>query len=79
MGWKNEALIMIGFVIAFVGIFLPHAFPASQVIVTESWVPFSSKEVAHLKPNWAYMPVSFIAVPFIYKAWLGIRAMPLWK
>nr|WP_156889269.1 hypothetical protein [Halomonas sp. 1513] len=79
MGWENEALIMIGFVIIFVGMFLPHAFPSSEVIRSESWIPFSSKEVTKLKPNWMYALVSLMAIPFLYKAWRGIRAMPLWR
>lgn len=33
MGWKNEALIMLGFIVIFVGMFLPHAFPSSEVVV----------------------------------------------
>jgi hypothetical protein len=79
MGWKNEALIMLGFFAVFVGMFLPHAFPTSQVIVSESWIPFSAKETTHLKANWAYAPISLIAIPFVYKAWAGVRAMPIWS
>ena len=79
MGWKNEALIMIGFIVAFVGMFLPHAFPTSQVIMTESWIPFSTKEATQLKANWVYALVSLISLPFFYKAFQGIMAMPLWK
>ncbi len=79
MGWKNEALIMIGFIFAFVGMFLPHAFPTSEVIATESWIPFSSEEITHLKANWVYASISFLAVPVLYLAWKGINKMPLWS
>ncbi|MFO7818270.1 MAG: hypothetical protein R6V39_11420 [Desulfovibrionales bacterium] len=78
MGWKNEALIMIGFILVFVGMFLPHAFPTSELVVTESWIPFSSTETEHLKANWAYAPIAILSIPFFYKAWIEIRAMPLW-
>lgn len=40
MGWKNEALIMLGFIVIFVGMFLLRAFPSSEVVVDESWIPF---------------------------------------
>lgn len=79
MGWKNEAFIMLGFIVSFLGMFLPHAFPKTEVLVTESWVPFSSEEKEHYKANWTYALVSFLSLPFFYKAWTGIRSMPLWK
>ncbi|MCE8004408.1 hypothetical protein [Billgrantia ethanolica] len=79
MGWKSEIFIMSGFAVTFVGMFLPHAFPSSQVVVTESWIPFSSKENTFLKPSWFYAPISFIALPLFYKSWREIRDMPLWQ
>lgn len=79
MGWKNEALIMMGFIFTFVGMFLPHAFPSSEVVVDESWIPFSSEETTHLKANWMYALVSLLSLPFLHLAWKGISQMPLWR
>jgi uncharacterized membrane protein len=79
MGWKNEMLIMIGFILVFLGMFLPHAFPTSEVKVTEGWFSFFSKEYTQLKANWFFAVISLLALPFFFKAWKGIRAMPLWQ
>ena len=79
MGWQNEALIMVGFILLFVGMFLPHGFPQSEIIRTESWIPFRSREDVMLKANWGYSVISAFALPFFYFAWQGIKEMPLWK
>lgn len=79
MGWKNEAAIMTGFILVFTALFLPFAFPVSESVVTESWIPFRSEESVHFKPNWLFALIAGFALPLFVKAWLGIRAMSLWK
>lgn len=78
MGWKNEALIIIGFIIVFIGMFLPHAFPTTDIQVNQSWIPFMSSETEKFKPNWIYAIFTLLSLPFFYKAWQGIKRMPLW-
>lgn len=79
MGWKNEFFIMLGFIIVFIGMFLPHAFPNADTVKTESWIPFMKDEVTHLKANWYYALISLLGLPFFYKAWQGVRVLPVWN
>lgn len=79
MGWRNEAYIVVGFMFLFVGMFLPHAFPTAKIVVTESWIPFSSKKETTFKADWRFSLVSVLSILFFYKAWRGISSMPLWK
>ncbi len=78
MGWKNEAMLIIGFVIVFIAMFLPHAFPMQEVVVSESWIPFLPKEDTYLKPDWKLALIGVLALPFFIKCWMGIKSMPLW-
>ncbi|WP_194756639.1 hypothetical protein [Aliidiomarina indica] len=79
MGWQNELFIMLGFVIVFIAMFLPHAFPTNEVTRVDSWVPFMSKETFVLKANWKFAYILFLAVPFFMVAWKRIKELDLWK
>lgn len=78
MGWKNEALLVGGFIVVFIAMFLPHAFPIQEVVVSDSWIPFRSEENTHLKPNWKLAWGCLLALPLFIKSWMGIKSMPLW-
>lgn len=75
MGWKSESLVMLGFILVFVGMFLPHAFPVSGVVETKSWLPFVSKQQLMFKPDWRYSGIAALSIPFLFKGGKEIVAL----
>lgn len=76
MGWKIEAVTMIGAALVFSGIFLAHGFPVVKEVKSESWIPFISSQIS--EPNWAWVWLSAAGLPFLAIALKMLRSLPLW-
>lgn len=78
MGWKVESLTMAGLLFLFAGIFFPQAFPTSEIIDSDSWIPFLGSEEVN-RPNYWYTMLSIPALPLFFSAASIVRKKRAWK
>lgn len=77
MGWKVESLTMAGLFFLFAGIFFSQAFPTSEIIKSNSWIPFLGSEEIK-KPNYWYTLLSVLALPLFFAAASLVRKKRAW-
>lgn len=78
MGWKVESLTMLGLLFLFAGMFFSYAFPTSEIIKNDSWIPFLSPTYIN-KPNYWYALLAIPTFPLLFSAANIVRKSRVWK
>ena len=78
MGWLVESLLMLGVLFLFAGLYLPYAFPSSEIIENNSFIPFLSSEVTK-SPNYWFSGFVLGSIPCFLIAFQKVKTNKVWK
>ena len=79
MGWKVEAAMISGFIIIFVSLLIPYAFPYETEIETGGVAGLFATRDVEREPRWALSWLVLLSVPMFGYVFYKLRSMNLWK
>ena len=79
MGWKVEAAMIVGFVIIFVSLFLPFAFPNETEVESSGLTGLFGAAEIESEPRWAFSWLLLCSLPMFAYVYYKLRTMELWK